>query len=115
MKARIAEVRWQDWNTEDEDPLFYPDSGEPEDYILGAKHNRRLAKELGDLWSIRPSHLVEMEDGEFLGAEPEPKSVIGVEAYDGRVWTYFSKRFAEWLVERSDGNVELGRERSFRP
>ncbi len=34
-KKLIVELRWEDWDLNASEPASYPDTGEPEDYILG--------------------------------------------------------------------------------
>src|SRR5262249_20532369 len=32
---KVVYIAWEQWNTNAEKPLFYPETGEPEDYVLG--------------------------------------------------------------------------------
>jgi hypothetical protein len=54
VKTRIVRLDWHHWDTTSEDPPIYPESGEPEDYILAEPHDPVLAAELGDLWELSP-------------------------------------------------------------
>lgn len=67
-KKHIVELRLQEWDTTATEPQEYPDSGEPEGYILDRPHNPAAAKALGELWELvvpinveilRPSTYVE--------------------------------------------------------
>jgi hypothetical protein len=49
IKKQIVEIKWQEWLGDDE-PNFYPESGEPEDYIWGRKHNEELAKSMPEVF-----------------------------------------------------------------
>jgi len=51
-KAHIVELRWDQWDLTAEEPHEYPDSGEPEDYILARPHSPIAARELGELWEV---------------------------------------------------------------
>ena len=51
-KARIVELVWHTWDLAAEDPLEYPESGEPEDYILEREHSPALAEAIGPLWQL---------------------------------------------------------------
>jgi len=51
-KKPVVEVHWENWDLNDEKPPEYPDSGEPEDYILGKEHSETAADALGDLWEV---------------------------------------------------------------
>jgi hypothetical protein len=51
-KTLIVELHWETWNLQSDEPAQYPDSGEPEDYILGKQHSAIASKALGDLWEV---------------------------------------------------------------
>lgn len=51
-KMRIVELPWEGWDLNAEEPAEFPESGEPEDYILGRPHSPNAAAALGELWEI---------------------------------------------------------------
>jgi|SRR5215813_1853514 len=51
-KTLIAELHWEDWHLDAEEPQEFPETGEPEDYILGKPHSPTAASALGDLWEV---------------------------------------------------------------
>src|SRR5882724_7605545 len=51
-KMRIVELHWERWDLRDDEPAEFPDSGEPEDYILTGVHDPATAEALGDLWQV---------------------------------------------------------------
>jgi hypothetical protein len=51
-KNLIVELHWEDWDLEAPEPKWFPETGEPEDYILGQPHSQEAAKALGDLWEV---------------------------------------------------------------
>lgn len=51
-KAHIVRLRWEDWDLTAEDPPWYPESGEPEDYVLARPHDPDLAAQLGPIWEV---------------------------------------------------------------
>jgi len=51
-KARIVHLPWEEWDRSADDPREYPDSGEPEDYILERPHDPGLAEAMGELWEL---------------------------------------------------------------
>jgi hypothetical protein len=53
-KSRLVRLNWHEWDTTEEEPLICPESGEPEDYILGQPHDEALESEIGDLWELVP-------------------------------------------------------------
>lgn len=52
IKKHIVRLDWQEWDKTTDDPPEFPESGEPEDYILERAHSSALAEELGPLWEI---------------------------------------------------------------
>ena len=52
LKARIVEYRWEQWDRTSENPAEYPETGEPENYILARPHSPPIAEKLGDLWEV---------------------------------------------------------------
>lgn len=51
-KTLIVELNWETWNLDADEPTAYPDSGEPEDYILGKRHSPATAEALNELWEV---------------------------------------------------------------
>lgn len=52
VKKRIVELHWEKWNLEASEPTEYPESGEPENYVLARPHDERIAAGLGDVWEL---------------------------------------------------------------
>jgi hypothetical protein len=51
-KTRIVHLEWEKWDWSKDDPEVYPESGEPEDYILERPHSPELAEQIGSLWEV---------------------------------------------------------------
>jgi len=51
-KKLIVKLPWEEWDLSAPEPAWYPETGEPEDYILGQPHSREAAEALGDLWEV---------------------------------------------------------------
>ena len=51
-KARIVESTWHNWDLNSESPAEYPESGEPEDYILMREHSPILESSIGEIWEV---------------------------------------------------------------
>lgn len=47
-KTLIVELHWDAWNLDADAPPEFPDSGEPEDYVLGKRHSATAAEALGE-------------------------------------------------------------------
>lgn len=55
-KAKIVELHWENWDRNKDEPQYYPDSGEPEDYILQKSHSKEISDRIGDLWELVSSN-----------------------------------------------------------
>jgi hypothetical protein len=52
IKRHIVRLDWQLWDQTADEPAEYPDSGEPEDYILARPHDQAVADQMGALWEL---------------------------------------------------------------
>jgi hypothetical protein len=52
IKGRIVEYRWDKWDRTSQEVAEYPQSGEPEDYILSRPHDLKTAEALGEVWQV---------------------------------------------------------------
>jgi hypothetical protein len=52
VKARIVDLPWHTWDWGAAQPAEYPDSGEPEDYILARPHDQVMADQMEPLWEV---------------------------------------------------------------
>ena len=51
-QARIVEYHWEQWDLATEKPAEYPETGDPENYILARPHSPLIAEQLGELWEV---------------------------------------------------------------
>jgi hypothetical protein len=51
-KARIVAYHWEKWDRTAIDPEEFPETGEPEDYILSRPHSVKTAEVLGKIWQV---------------------------------------------------------------
>jgi hypothetical protein len=51
-KVLTVELPWENWDLTADEPKNFPDSGEPEDYILGQSDSTVASAALGELWEI---------------------------------------------------------------
>ena len=49
---KVVRCDWDTWDQNAEEPSRYPESGEPEDYILQGSHDAECAKEMPTLWAL---------------------------------------------------------------
>jgi len=52
IKKRIVELPWHQWDLRADDPEEYPESGEPDDYLLDRSHSPAIAATIGELWQV---------------------------------------------------------------
>jgi len=52
IKKHIVELSWTTWDLNTDEPPIYPDSGEPEDYILAGQHSESISKQIGNVWEL---------------------------------------------------------------
>jgi hypothetical protein len=52
VKAKIVDLRWEDWDRASPEPREIPTGGQPEDYIRLLPHSQAVAEQLGPLWEI---------------------------------------------------------------
>lgn len=51
-KVLTVELHWENWDLTLEDPPYFPDSGEPEDYVLRQPNSAAASDALGTLWEL---------------------------------------------------------------
>jgi hypothetical protein len=105
-KTLIVELHWEAWNLDADEPTEFPDSGEPEDYVLGKQHSPTAAEALGELWElaipntatilhsepvVSPYDTLKLDLRSWNGAD-----LIRSEGY-GRA--LFSQRACDWFTE----------------
>ena len=52
VKRLIVRSDWNMWDQEADEPAEHPESGEPEDYVLGQPHSAEADEEMGDVWAL---------------------------------------------------------------
>jgi hypothetical protein len=104
IKARIVELNWESWDRRAEEPEMYPETGEPEDYILGRPHSPELAERMGALWELIPGMGATVDR---LGPNScqelvlKPFGQSDIFRAKGVGFTYVTQRAMEWLAERA--------------
>jgi hypothetical protein len=105
---KLVRLDWQAWNADANEPMCYPETGEPEDYILEGSHDPTLLAQMPRLWAlaVQPTSGLQIEGtGSFRG-DRHPGTDIA------REFTLYwvTDRMKAWL-ERSSA----GRWITFRP
>lgn len=106
-KMLIVELPWETWDLKAEEPAEFPESGEPEDYILGKPHSPTAAAALGDLWEIAvPRSAAILRPKPIIDSYKELRIDLstwnGDDLFqsDGYGSILFSERASDWLSER---------------
>ena len=113
-KKLIVELHWDAWDLNAEEPAQYPDSGEPEDYILGQQHSPTAAMALGDLWELvvpfnvkisRPTPTVSSYKELQIDLDTwDGSDLLRGEEYGGKL---FSERARDWFSNQWDQYVSF--------
>ena len=61
LSTRIVLLDWSAWEARLEEPPVFPETGEPEDYVLGQPHNPELAQQMGGFWELVPEVTPEIQ------------------------------------------------------
>lgn len=115
IKRHIVHLEWDQWDLAAEEPAEYPDSGEPEDYILERPFCAETAGSMGDLWEVVPREAAQIERD-----VPDTRSFhvdlyVVLSTWDGTDWfrgvgyrgNYLSERAKAWLHEVAPGWVDF--------
>lgn len=105
-KTLIVELHWETWNLNADEPPEFPDSGEPEDYVLGKPHSPTAAEALGNLWEVAiPNTATIIRPQSTMASYKELKldlsSWNGADLFrsEGYGRALFSKRARDWFTE----------------
>ncbi len=112
-KKLIVELPWETWDLHAEDPAELPESGEPEDYVLGKPHSPTAAGAIGDLWEIAvPRSVTILRSPAAISPYVELRIDLGTwnggdlirsEGYGAILFTepardWFTKEWAEYIL-----------------
>jgi hypothetical protein len=113
-KTLVVELRWETWDRNAEEPPEWPESGEPEDYILGQAHSPAAAAGLGDLWEVVvPRTVTILRPGPVVSSYEELK--IDLSTWNGADLirskdygsTLFSERAHDWFFQHWGGYLRF--------
>ena len=106
-KKLIVASDWHDWPAETDAPQAHPETGEPENYVLGQPHSAEAADEMGDLWALSFNHGAETRrDRRIVKRRSEIKLVAAsvgdrdLFAAQGVGFIYASPSAKQWLEDR---------------
>src|SRR5207244_13470228 len=94
-KKRIAKLDWRSWDLSAAEPQRYPAGGEPGNYVLGRKHDEKLADEIGAIWEVVIERTIDNPtDADIVRTAATPLSRVLV-SDRGRTW--LEEEGAGWL------------------
>ncbi len=105
-KARIVRLEWHLWDLGADEPAWYPESGEPEGYVLDRLHDPGLAWEIGPLWELCPEIVPAIQaNGAFAAAAYHGQPYV--RAHEEGGVRFVSAALAEALRTVTDGSIAL--------
>lgn len=113
-KVLTVDLRWEDWDMNADEPQQFPDTGEPEDYILGKPNSESASAALGELWELSvPSTAAVLRPQPIVRSYRELK--LDINTWNGcdliRSTGYasvlFTERARSWFAERWGNYVEF--------
>ncbi len=105
IKKHIVHLEWENWDKEAEDPPVYPETGEPEDYILLQPHSPSVADSMGPLWEMLLRRTISVVRVQYGPRSWEVNCHLDLSSWDGADFLgskdvghrYVSEKAKEWL------------------
>jgi hypothetical protein len=104
IKRHISIVDWTTWNLESEDPEFYPDNGEPENYVLSLPHSQELADKMENVWEV-----IADENGTFINSRTykQGNKEIDIMRTENSGWFLVTEKAKLWIEKNCDKWTEF--------
>lgn len=98
---KVVRLDWQTWDTNADEPMSYPETGEPEDYVLGCPHDPTLLAQMPRLWAlaVQPTSELQVQGTGSFRMDRHPGTDIAREF--GLYWV--TERMKTWLESSSAG------------
>ena len=104
IKKHIVEVDWTSWDFDADDPKYYPDSGEPSDYILEKPHSKELSEKIGKIWEIVINKNGTVDsNGVFIYQD----IVSDIFQPDNKGYIFVSEKFKNWIDNNASDWIEF--------
>jgi hypothetical protein len=71
IKKHVVELDWISWDLTAKEPPYYPESGEPEDYILEGTHSDLIASAMGNICELIIPVTGTFDNGTFVSSGTE--------------------------------------------
>jgi hypothetical protein len=93
LKQHISQVDWTSWNFVKDEPEFYPDDGEPENYILSLPHSQEIADKMETVWEV-----IIDENGNIDRSHVQPgDKEIDIMRPKNSLWLIVTKKAKDWI------------------
>ena len=94
---KVVHIAWERWDANAQEPAFYPETGEPEDYLLEGAHEEQLAATMPRLWAWNVPKTIglQVQGSNTFRRELHPGTDVAREYFI--VW--ISERMKLWLEE----------------
>jgi hypothetical protein len=86
IKRHIVFLEWEKWDKTADEPAEYPESGEPEDYILERPHSPELAQQIGEMWELCLPEYAKLKEAQS-----------DLFRRKGQLYNFVSNRAKRWL------------------
>jgi hypothetical protein len=101
---KVVRLDWHTWNADADEPQHYPETGEPEDYVLTGSHDPSLLKEMPCLWALSVASTPDLQVGSrTFYADRHPGTDIA--RHFARFWV--SERMKDWLQSAAGAWVDF--------
>jgi hypothetical protein len=115
VKHRIVDLDWPTWDPDAVEPAFYPESGEPEDYLLGKNHDEVLSGKMPELWELVPGTTAHVQRIEDTSADYGVRLSLRYETWNGDdffrapevLYDFVTQRTRDWLENEAKGFVDF--------
>jgi hypothetical protein len=110
IKSHIVRLDWHTWDRSADEPPEYPESGEPEDYILERPHSPEMSERIGDIWEVL------IEDGATARKEGQPSRIVLVAGSwrggdlfraEGYGYNYATEKAKAWFEQHAREHVSF--------
>ena len=107
VKVQIVDLDWHTWDLSAEEPLEYPKTGGPEDFILGREHDPALSELIGPIWEISPEIDAEIQGagGCFNSRHYKGQHLVRANIYAG--YNFVSDELRSALQAVVPGRIEF--------
>jgi hypothetical protein len=98
IKKHIARVDWHLWDRSAAEPPEYPESGEPEDYILGQPHSESCSRMIAEVFELVPIVIAKIDRSHGFRVIRGSWGDVDIFQGHGAGFTFLSERARDWFA-----------------